>query len=279
MTNGEQVLRANGVELCAETFGAAGDPAILLIHGASASMLWWEEELCGRIAAAGRYAIRFDNRDTGRSTSFPPARPGYALSDMVDDAVGLLDALGIERAHLVGRSMGGGIAAAAAVRHAERVATLTLVTTSPGGPGLPPMSEELVASTSSGAPDPADTAAVVAYVTGLVEAYSGPSPYFDAEATRALVEHDVARTRDIAACLVNHFVIEIDEEPRLGETAAPALVVHGERDPVFPLAHGEALRDRIPVAELLVLERAGHELPPQLWDVFVPALTRHTAAR
>src|SRR5258707_1187351 len=114
MANGEVLLEANGVELCVETFGDAADPAVLLVHGASASMMWWEEELCRRIAAGGRYVVRFDNRDTGRSVSYPAGRPGYAMRDMAGDAVGILDALGIGRAHLVGRSMAGGIVTVAA---------------------------------------------------------------------------------------------------------------------------------------------------------------------
>ena len=96
------------VELCVQTVGDPGDPAVLLIHGACASMVWWEDELCERIAAGGRFVIRYDQRDTGRSTSFPVGEPGYAMSDLAADAVGILDALGVDRAHVVGRSMSGG---------------------------------------------------------------------------------------------------------------------------------------------------------------------------
>jgi pimeloyl-ACP methyl ester carboxylesterase len=90
MSNGEKIIQANGVDLCVETFGDTAGPAILLIHGASASMLWWEEELCERIAASGRYVIRFDNRDTGRSVSYPPGGPEYSLRDIVEFIVGLM---------------------------------------------------------------------------------------------------------------------------------------------------------------------------------------------
>nr|WP_201447062.1 alpha/beta hydrolase [Conexibacter woesei] len=266
--SGERIVRANGVELCVETFGDAADPAVLLVHGASASMLWWEQELCERIAARGRHVVRFDNRDTGRSASWPPGRPGYSLRDMTDDAIGVLDALGIERAHVAGRSMAGAIAAGAALRHRERVTALTLVSTSPGGPGLPPMSPEFVSFTGSGGPDPGDAAAVVDYVTGLMRVFSGPSPYFDEQAMRALAVRDVARAASIASCLANHFLIELDEDARLEAIDVPTCVVHGERDPVFPLPHAHALRERIPGAELLVLPRAGHELPAPFWDTF-----------
>src|SRR6201999_3186498 len=125
-TRMETMIEANGVALCAETFGEPDAPAVLLIHGASASMLWWAEERCERIAADGRFVIRYDNRDTGRSVSYPAGRPEYSLLDMAGDAVGVLDAFGIEQAHVVGRSMGGGIALLA---DPARVSTLTLVTT------------------------------------------------------------------------------------------------------------------------------------------------------
>jgi pimeloyl-ACP methyl ester carboxylesterase len=277
MSNSEKILEVNGVGLCVETFGDAADPAILLIHGASASMLWWEEELCERIAASGRYVIRFDNRDTGRSVSYPPGRPEYSVRDMADDAVGLLDALGVARAHLVGRSMAGAIVALAAMHHPDRVASLTLISTTSGDADLPPMSDEFIRYTSSGGPDPADRAAVVEFIVGLMRVYSGDSPYYDEDAMRALAERDVARTGNIASCLTNHFVIDFGEPVRFGDIHAPSLVVHGERDPVFPLGHGRALQNAIPGAELLILENAGHELPLPVWDVFVPALVRHTA--
>jgi pimeloyl-ACP methyl ester carboxylesterase len=142
-SNGERFLDVNGVELCVETFGDPAYPAILLIDGAAASMLWWEAELCERIAAHERFVIRYDNRDSGRSTCYPPGRPGYSFTDLTEDALGILEALGIERAHLVCRSMSGGIGLIAGVDHPDRVASLTFVCTSTGEAGLPPPSEEL----------------------------------------------------------------------------------------------------------------------------------------
>lgn len=277
MRNEEKVIRANGVDLCVETFGDVNDPAILLVHGASASMLWWEAELCKKIAAAGRFVIRFDNRDTGRSVSYPPGQPGYSLRDMAEDTLGILDVFGIQRAHFVGRSMAGAIVALAGIDYADRVASLTFVSTTPGGRGLPPMSEEFLEYTSQN-PDPTDSQAVVEYITGLMKVYSGGSPYYDEKSVRAIAEADVARAGSIASTLTNHFVIGFDspEKGGLGDITVPSLIVHGEKDPVFPLPHGEALRDQIPDAELLVMEKAGHELPGPLWDVFAAALIKHT---
>jgi len=277
LANGEMLLEINGVELCVETFGNPAHPTILLVQGAAASMLWWEAELCERIAAGDRFVIRYDNRDTGRSTSYPPGRPGYSFTDLTGDALGILDAWGVERAHLVCRSWSGGIGLIAGVDHPDRVASLTFVCTSTGEDGLPPPSDELARQVPAD-PDPADPAAAVDFLVGTARAYAGGSPYFDEAATRALVERDVARTRDIAATLANHYAIDFDGPTRGGfaDIHAPTLVVHGDRDPLFPLPHGAALRDAIPDAQLLILHGAGHDLPGPLWDVFVPALVRHT---
>lgn len=274
----DMMIEANGVRLCVETFGDPADQAILLVHGACASMLWWEVELCERIAAAGRFVIRFDNRDTGRSVCYPAGRPGYSLRDLAADAIGVLDALGVGRAHLVGRSMAGAIVTTAALRHPDRVASLTLVSTTTGAADLPPMSADFLRHVGGSGPDPADHAAVVDHIVGLMRAYSGDSPYHDEDAVRSLAARDVARTRDIGACLTNHFVIELDAPGELEDIAAPTLVVHGELDPVFPLPHGRALVAAIPGATLLVMDKAGHELPAPLWDVVVPALVEHTSA-
>lgn len=276
-THGEQLLQINGVALCVETFGDRADPPILLVAGASASMLWWDAELCERIAAGGRHVVRYDHRDTGRSISYAPGQPGYTYTDLALDTLGVQDALGIERVHLVCQSMFGGIGLIAGVDHPDRVASLTFVSGSTGAAGLPPPTDTL----AEGLPadhDQADPAAIVAYVVGLARLYAGGSPYFDQAATRTLVERDVARARDYASTLVNHYAIEVDRPAGggFGEIVAPTLVVHGDHDPLLPLPHGEALRDAISGAELLVLAGAGHDLPRPVWDAFVSALLGHT---
>ena len=277
LSHGEQLVAINDVELCIETFGDSASPAVLLVDGAAASMLWWEAELCEQIARGDRFVIRYDNRDTGRSTSYPPGKPGYTYTDLGRDALGILDALNIERAHITCRSMAGGIGLFLGVEHPDRVASLTFVSTSTGEDGLPPSSDELGRNTPAD-PDPADSAAVVDYIVASAQAYSGGSPYFDEAATRALVQRDVARTRNIASTLTNHYAMTFDgPSDGFGDIKAPTLVVHGDRDPAFPLPHGQALRDAIPTAKLLILEGAGHDLPRPLWDVFVPALLQHTA--
>jgi pimeloyl-ACP methyl ester carboxylesterase len=279
-TSGERMIQANGIDLCVQTFGSPRDPAILLIHGACASMLWWEQPLCEMLASGGRYVIRFDNRDTGKSSFFPAGQPGYAMSDLARDVVGILDELGIAKAHIVGRSMSGGTALMLGVDLAERVATLTFVATTPGDEDLPPMSGEFLAAVSS-PPDPDDDAAVTEYIVSLVRAYAGGSPHFDEAAVRATAVQDVERTRCMASTLGNHFLIELDA-PRsggFGDIKAPSLIVHGDLDPVYPLGHGRALHKAIPGADLLVLEGAGHGVPRGVWNPFVEALLRHTGDR
>ncbi|MFI7000413.1 alpha/beta fold hydrolase [Nocardia sp. NPDC050175] len=273
LSNGEQLIEINDVELCVETFGDPANPAILLIDGATASMLWWETELCEQISRGDRFVIRYDNRDTGRSTSYPPGEPGYRYTDLAGDALGILDALNVERAHIVCRSMSGGIGLLIGVDHPDRVKSLTFVSTSTGEDGLPPSTYELALPD----PDPTDSAAVVDYIVASAEAGSGGSPYFDEIATRALVERDVARARDIASTLVNHYAMSFDGSSRdFAAIKAPTLVVHGDHDPICPLPHGHSVRDAIPGATLLILAGAGHDLPKPLWDVFAPALLQHS---
>jgi pimeloyl-ACP methyl ester carboxylesterase len=276
LSNGEKLLEINDAELCVETFGNPANPAVLLVDGASASMLWWDAELCEQIAHGDRFVIRYDNRDTGRSTSYPPGQPGYAYTDLAGDALGILDALNVDRAHVVCRSMSGGIGLIFGLNHPDRVASLTFVSTTTGADGLPSPSDELAGNTPA-EPDFADSAAVVDYVVASVQAYSGGSPYFDETATRALVERDVARARNIASTLTNHYAMTFDgPSGGFGDITAPTLVVHGDHDPLLPLPHGQAVRNAVPGAELLVLQGAGHDLPRPLWDVFATALLQHT---
>jgi pimeloyl-ACP methyl ester carboxylesterase len=279
----DTIIQANGVDLCVETFGDRADPAIVLIGGMGSAMDWWREEFCERIAAAGRFVIRYDLRDTGRSVTYEPGRPEYTGRDLVDDIVGLLDAFGLERAHLVGISMGGGIAQVLGVEHPDRVASLTLMSTSPGPDSdLPPMSERLRAAWADAPPEPdwTDREAVIDYVIADERPYAGSIPRDEAD-LRALVGRIVDRSIDMRSSTRNHALIDSGVDPvrpRLGEISVPTLVIHGTEDPLFPYGHGVALAKEIPGARLLPLEGVGHEVPPrQTWDVVVTALVAHTS--
>jgi pimeloyl-ACP methyl ester carboxylesterase len=275
------LVHANGVDLCVQTFGEHADPAVLLVMGAGASMDCWEDDFCARLAVGPRYVVRYDHRDTGQSTSYPPGAPGYTGDDLVADPIALLDVLGLGAAHVVGMSMGGALAQVMALDHGERVASLTLIATSPAGPDddLPPMTD--AGRAAFGAleePDWSDRPAAIEYLTELSRALASRAHPFDEDATRALFARAVDRTTNVESSMKNHHAAEGTDRwrERLGGLDVPTLVIHGSQDPVFPLGHGEALAREIPGAELLVLEGAGHELPRRDWDVVVPAILRIT---
>jgi pimeloyl-ACP methyl ester carboxylesterase len=286
---GDHIVQANGVDLCVETFGDPADPAILLIHGAGNCMLSWDDELCERLAAGPRFIIRYDSRDAGRSVTYEPGAPHYALRDLVADAVGLLDTFGLASAHLVGMSAGAAIAQLVALDNPDRVASLTLASSTPGIPGhetpdLPAISEELEAvfTHEPTEPDWADRAAVIDYLVEAERPYAARSRPFDEAAMRDLAGRVFDRSANIAANLTNPFIVDAGDpwRQRLGQVAAPTLVVHGTEDPLFPYGHAVALAKEIPGAELLALEQTGHEyFPRETWDLVVPAILEHTSGR
>jgi pimeloyl-ACP methyl ester carboxylesterase len=281
----EQILHANAVDLCVETFGEQTDPAVLLIMGANASMDWWRAEFCERLAAGTRFVIRYDHRDTGRSTSYEPGAPGYAGDDLADDMSGLIESLGLSRAHLVGMSMGGGIAQCVALDRPDLVASLTLIATSPAVPhptgdrDLPSMTQEAHERFAAIAePDWADRDAVIGYIVDLERACAGSRPFDEAE-WRGLAGRVVDRTVNIRSALTNHDALSDDDRPRppLATVTAPTLVIHGTDDPLLPYPHGLALAAEIPGGRLLTVEGMGHEVARVDWDVIVPAILEHTA--
>jgi pimeloyl-ACP methyl ester carboxylesterase len=293
----ERMIRTNGVDLCTESFGDPGDPPILLIMGTGASMLWWDEAFCRRLADGGptardagvtrrasrpvrRFVIRYDHRDTGRSTTFPPGSPGYSGAALDTDAVGVLDGYGLPAANLVGFSAGGGIAQLVALGHAERVSSLVLVSTSPavaGARALPPPTEEYRRFVATAKIDWSDHESVIRYHVDYGRVLAGDRP-FDEPAYRDLIRRDIARARDIAAAQ-NHDLVAGDDGPHrpLSAITAPTLVIHGTADPAFPFPHGQALAAEIPSARLLPLDGGGHAIDRADWDTLIPAIWTHTA--
>jgi pimeloyl-ACP methyl ester carboxylesterase len=276
----ERLIQTNGVTLATESFGDPANPAILLIMGGGASMDWWEDEFCERLATAGRFVIRYDHRDTGQSTTYEPGAPGYSANDLVADAVGLLDAYGLATAHIVGMSMGGRIALKLALDHPGRVASLALISTSPGeGEDLPSMTPELQAAFSGemAEPDWSDRASVIDYLVADARRFAAASRPFEEDAMRDLVSRAYDRTTNMASAM-NHFTAADSGHPReqLAKVSAPTLVLHGTEDPLFPYEHGRALAKEIPGARLVALERTGHEIPKVAWSVAIPEILRHT---
>lgn len=276
----ERMIEANGVELCTEAFGDRGDPPILLVMGSGGSMLWWEEDFCRMLADGGRFVIRYDHRDTGRSVTYELERPGYTGADLVDDAAGVLDAYGIVAAHVVGVSMGGALVQLLALDHPDRVLSLVLISTSPavgGNRELPPASDGFGDFVSTAEVDWSDGDSVVEYMVDYSRVIAGCRRPFDEDAVRELVQRDVDRASDFAAAQ-NHELLADDERsrPPLSSIAAPTLVIHGTADPMFPPGHGEALAGAIPGARLLLLEGAGHGVYRADWDALVRAILEHT---
>jgi pimeloyl-ACP methyl ester carboxylesterase len=277
-----QMIEVNGVQLCAETFGDSAHPPILLIMGTSASMLWWEEGFCRLLADGDRFVIRYDHRDTGRSASYEPQRPGYTGADLVADGAGVLDALGISRAHLVGVSAGGAFAQLLALDRPDRVCSLVLISTSPALPGkrgLPPPANEFVRFVSSAAVDWSDAESVIDYLVEYSRVLAGGQRPFDEASTRRLIRCDVERARNFAA-RQNHDALPEGEfaSGSLASIEAPTLVIHGTADPMFPVEHGKALAQEIRGARLLLLMDAGHGVYQADWERIAGAILEHTAA-
>jgi pimeloyl-ACP methyl ester carboxylesterase len=278
----ERMVEANGVELCTEPFGVPDDPPVLLVMGIGGSMLWWEEGFCRLLAEGGRFVIRYDHRDTGRSVTYEPGRPQYTGADLVADAVGVLDSYGMAAAHVVGVSAGGAFAQLLALGFPDRVLTLVLISTSPATAGersLPSATERFNDFLASAEVDWSDQGSVIEYLVGYERMLAGGVRPSDEAAWRELVRRDVERARDVAAS-ENHSLIsegDVPSEP-ISSIAVPTLVIHGTADPMFPLAHGQALAEVIPGAKLLTLEGAGHGVDRADWEAIAHAILVHTAA-
>jgi pimeloyl-ACP methyl ester carboxylesterase len=288
----ERTVIANGVEICTEDFGDPADAALVLVNGATSSMLRYDAAFCRRLAAGGRHVIRFDNRDTGRSVTCPPGQPNYTIEDMADDVAGVLDAYGIATAHLARWSMGGMILQEAALRHPQRARTITLIMSTPDpttiaaaaagtlSPNdLPGPTEAVTALIRSPRPvDWSDGAAVVDNILAARRSLVGSRFPFDEDGQRALAVAEVSRARDIRSA-GNH-ALAIATTPawrtRLGDVTTPVLVIHGTEDPILPFPHGEALAAEIPGARLEPMEGIGHELPEGEWDHVIGLLLSFT---
>ena len=273
----EQLIEVSGVELCTEAFGERSDPPVLLIHGAGASMLWWEEGFCRMLTDRGRFVIRYDHRDTGRSVTYPPGHPGYSGADLTHDALGVLDAYGLSAATVVGISAGGGMAQEVALERPGRATALVIISSSPAVPVGRRLSPPTGAFGDALATLDVDWDDPVSVVDGLVDysrVLNGDVRPFDEAAARVLVTADVRRARDPAAAQ-NHDLLDDGGEitAPLSAITAPTLVIHGTADPLFPLDHGRALAEAIPGATLLTLDGAGHGVDRRDWPAIVDAIT------
>jgi pimeloyl-ACP methyl ester carboxylesterase len=289
-------IATQNVRLECETFGSPVDPALLLVAGFGAQMIAWPQAFCERLAAGGRFVVSFDNRDCGLSEKldgqevdfaaiaaaasagdFEQAEvlAAYTLSDMSDDALALLDALEVERAHVLGSSMGGMIAQAMAIEHPERLLTLTSMMSTTGesefGQSTPEARQALLT------PAPADRAG---YIEAAERSMIWRSKrYADLAAVRELAEASYDRcycpegvTRQLAAMIASGSRAE-----QLRRVHTPTLVIHGLDDTLIAPSGGERTAALIPDAELLLLEDMGHDRPEPLWPAICGAILEHTA--
>jgi pimeloyl-ACP methyl ester carboxylesterase len=263
------IVDHDGTRLVTQAFGRPGDPAILLVMGATASMLGWPDAFCLALAERGHHVIRFDHRDTGQSTTLEPGTADYAVEDMAGDARAILEAHGLARAHLVGMSLGGYIAQMLAVTDPGRVASLTLIASEPlgwDGPALPQISEAFLAHFGQLAGlDWTDRSAVAAFLVETERLCAGPAFPFDAAREAQRVARVLART-DSPASMFNHAALTVrgDWTGRFREIACPVLVLHGEADPILPVENGRALAEGVRGARLTILPGVRHELPQPL---------------
>ncbi len=287
------MAKANGIELCYDTFGDRAAPPLVLIMGLAAQMIAWDEEFCSALAARGYWVVRFDNRDIGLSTKLTQhgtpdvmamvgalmqgrtvAAP-YTLRDMAHDTVGLMDALGIRSAHVAGASMGGAIAQEIAIRHPARLRTLTSIMSSTGEPGLGPPTPEAMAILTS--PAPTEWNAYLERYRKTWSVLRGPGFPLDEARDAGRAAEIFARglnppgaARQFAAVLASG-----SRKDALASVKAPTLVIHGDADPLIRLDGGQATARAIPGAKLLVVKGMGHALPISMWPEIIAAIEGH----
>jgi pimeloyl-ACP methyl ester carboxylesterase len=284
-------VKVGEIEIIYDTFGDSTAPSMLLVTGLGDQMIAWDEEFCCELAAQGYWVIRYDNRDAGLSTKFDEAgmpdipalmqgkmiETPYLLRDMADDGVGLLDALGVESAHVVGLSMGGMIVQEIAIHHPQRVRTMTSIMSSTGNPELPPAKPEAMALLT----EPAPTARLD-YIEGSVRIariLSGPGFPADEDRIRKKAGDVFDRglspagmTRQLAAIIGSG-----SRKDALKSVTVPALVIHGDADPLVPVEAGIDTADAISGATLFIIKGMGHSLPPAVWPQIVAAIVHHAA--
>jgi pimeloyl-ACP methyl ester carboxylesterase len=288
-------IKANGINIEYDSHGdPAGEP-ILLIMGLGAQMTRWPVAFIDKLTARGHLVIRFDNRDVGLSEKFDAAgapdmgavlgalasgqKPpvAYTLADMAADAAGLLDALNIRKAHVVGASMGGMLAQLVAADYPDKVFSLTSIMSTTGNPELPRSSPEAIAVLNNRGPDPnEDLEGYLAhsYKSSVVIGSPGYPPDAAAQRERAIADfqrqhYPVGFARQYAGVMASP-----DRRPKLKTITAPTVVVHGADDPLVPVEGGRDTAANIPGAELREIEGMGHDFPPELYDTIVEAIMR-----
>lgn len=286
---------SNGIELCCDSFGRREDPPIVLIMGLAAQMIAWDDAFCTMLAERGFCVHRFDNRDVGESTILDglgvpdmlqmfqahmqgrPVLAPYTLSDMARDTLGLMDAMDIGRAHVVGASMGGAIAQTLAIEHPARLLSLTSIMATSGDPSLPPPKPEALQMLLT--PTPTDREGYYRrYVQTWKMLRAGSFPEDEArDLERAAMNfnrglYPAGAARQLVAILASG-----SRKPALPGVRVPTLVIHGDADPLVPVECGIDVADAVPGAQCLVIEGMGHALPLRHWPRITEAIATHAA--
>ena len=290
-------IKANGINLYYEDNGPADAPVILLVMGLGAQMIAWPDELIQGLVGKGFRVIHYDNRDVGMSqrmeqattpnliwTMFKarlglPLGVGYTLSDMAKDGIGLLDALGIRQAHVVGASMGGMIVQLMAVNHRERLLSMTSIMSSSGAPGLPGPRADIRRQMMAARPSGANRDEAVAFGAELVKSFSYPDPARPADAHAEMAGrafdrgyYPIGTRRQLLAIIADGSRVE-----RLKTITTPTLVVHGGADPLVPKDGSIDISRHVPEARLEIIDEMGHDLPPSQVDRMVGLIADHAA--
>ena len=278
----EKVVVDKALSLYTESFGDPAHEPIILIMGAMSSAVWWPDEFCSQLAKMGRYVIRYDHRDTGKSTSYEPGQAPYSVEELADDVVRVIDGYGLEAAHLVGMSLGGFLSQLVALKYPKRVKSLTLIASerlADADPDMPAFDPAIIEyHQRAESLDWSDRDAVVAYQVGAWRINSGTAHAFDAEKIQNIAELNFDRTPNILTTF-NHTTLGGGERwlGRLNEIAVPTLIIHGTEDPVLPYVHGLALKDAIRGSKMLTLEGTGHELHHEDWPRIIQAIKGQTS--
>jgi len=284
-------VKANGLEFEYEAFGDHANPPLLLVMGLGAQMITWPDPFCVMLANRGFHVVRYDNRDIGLSTKLDhlgvpdpmqvfsrQVPPAYTIDDMADDAAAILDALGIAPAHIVGASMGGFIVQALAVRHPEKVLSLTSFMSDLGGEDLVPASQEVLSLLMTR--PPREREALIEFGINLSRVIWGPRYYEEQRARTsrtAAVDRSISiegTARQLGACLVRP-----SRRAALGHIEVPALVIHGDADPLVPFENGKRTAAAIPGARLLALPEVGHDIPPDFYETVADAIAEVASPR
>jgi pimeloyl-ACP methyl ester carboxylesterase len=288
MTNsGIQRVRVGDIEIAYETFGRREDPPVVLVMGLATQMIGWPDDFCRELAGRGYFVVRFDNRDIGLSTHLHDAGApdmmavlggdhssvAYALTDLADDTVGLLDALGLDSVHLVGASMGGMIAQLVALRAPERVRTLTSIMSTTGDPTVGGASDAALALMLR--PPAGDRDGAVQRVVDTYRVVGSPGFEFDEPALRDRAGLSFDRAYDPAgvARQLAAVVTTPDRTRELKALPMPCLVIHGADDALVDVSGGRATAAAIPEAGLLVVDGMGHDLPRAVWPELIDRMT------